>query len=155
MITKTLWKGLTAAANWFYPQQKALGEANDQALNKREKVETFQQMNDSNDHRLMQQDDRDIVNSWRWSKMNCGTKNDPGNQDAIVCDNMTIDNSRGGFLELVILGLILLAVMHYGFGWGKQDTEVQVKDAEYQVRFYDKDMNPIPVERLPQQPKGE
>ena len=142
---------------WKDPFRKGQQEAADQYLGKKAKVQTLEDLNMARDFQELQEADRRKVELlFEKHGMSLASKG-KGDRDTWACDDMTINASRSGLLELLV-GLALGAAGLWFIGEKlKPDapvspptqTEISVPDTEYEVRFYDKDGNQITVPRVP------
>lgn len=141
---------------------KARSEAADQHLGKRAKLTTLHDLTLAQDFKALAADDRNAVAQFR-AKMGIKPQQPCGDSDAIVADDMTINNSsRSNLLEL-----ILVAALSGGLGWwfsGQAKPQPQpplreapewpgVPDTEYEVLFFDADGNRIDIPHISQKPK--
>ena len=101
------------------PAWRATTEAADQQIGKRSKVDVAYQANMTSHMKELARQEETAVAEYRKRTtgvdVNGGRR--PGNNDTIVCDNMTIDNGRGGGLGPALLGAAFAAAVLYYFGW--------------------------------------
>lgn len=145
---------------WVTPVRKGLQEASDQTLGKRNKLASLHELVNVQDYKLLGDADRAIVNDFRRSKaqlpMRSGGGNGSGDQDAWVCDDMTINTARSSLPEIILVALLALGA----FWWfSKKDSKAPEVEAlpvqsKFKVLFFDRDGNPIEVPHVDDLTKG-
>lgn len=100
------------------PGWRATAEAADQQIGKRSKIDTAYQAMMTGHFKELARQEEVAVAEYRKGKtgVDVGKSSTAGNNDLIVCDNMTIDNGKGGGLGTALLGAAIAGGALWYFG---------------------------------------
>lgn len=104
-----------SVTQWWTP---AATEAADQQMGKRSKLDTAYAADMTRHMKELARQEEVAAAEFRKKKtgVDVGGKQKGGNNDLIVCDNMTIDNGRGGGLTAGAIGALAAAAALYFSG---------------------------------------
>ena len=101
------------ALRFMFPRQKALGEAMDQQLGKQAKLQTYHSLTMEADLDELSEEDRRAIDHFRNKKMGIPFSPQESNKDRIVCDDMTINNSGGNLVSILLASAVGAAIMYW------------------------------------------
>lgn len=152
-------KWIPRLLRWSDPFRKGAQESSDQYLGKSAKIQTFNDLTMAVDLRELAEADRDGVATLRAKHGMGPIGKRHGDKDAWVCDDMTINASRSGLLEMLVgaalgaIGLWFLADKLKPAAMPAPEQASASASASADLQFYqrraDGTVVPIDIPRLP------